>query len=239
MLAISRADILRVTTPLERQVAQVLTPFSFQKFKEEYQKASQYVIFNVDTHNFVVRYYQGENVRSRRVFWDGKIAMCNCKQFEFLGILCRHILRVFIQTDCHNIPSIYLPIRWQLEDHQNTCHMADILEMGNTNEDERMDDHITNLEECRSTDDVFEGLGGTNTVDGENISCPPKLKTKGRPKNKRLKSGKETAKQIRRCSICRNPGHYGNNCPTNKENNVDPVGTLKSRRRKLRQMTKT
>ncbi|KAJ8436371.1 hypothetical protein Cgig2_032192 [Carnegiea gigantea] len=49
------------------------------------------------------------------VFWDGSITLCNCKNFEFWGILCRHILQVFIQKDCFHTLSCYLPLRWRSE----------------------------------------------------------------------------------------------------------------------------
>ncbi|XP_074299172.1 protein FAR1-RELATED SEQUENCE 11-like [Silene latifolia] len=197
MLAVSKMEVFSTKSPLEQQVSQILTPFAFQKFKEEYQRASQYVIANKDGHDFILKYYEPGNSRSRRVFWDGKIAMCSCKQFEFLGILCRHILRVFIQTDCNNIPSSYLPIRWQLQG-QSINHMVDVSEI---------------------------------LRDDDTILCPPQSITKGRPRNKRLKGGKELAKQVRRCSVCRNSGHYVNNCPANKENEIVFNGTRRKKKK--------
>ena len=38
---------------------------------------------------------------------------CSCKNFEFWGIFCRHILSVFLHKDCYQIPSLYLPPQCQ------------------------------------------------------------------------------------------------------------------------------
>ena len=40
---------------------------------------------------------------------------CSCKNFEFWGILCCHILCIFLHKDCYQIPSLYLPPRWRRE----------------------------------------------------------------------------------------------------------------------------
>ena len=37
---------------------------------------------------------------------------CSFKNFEFGGILCHHVLSVFLHKDCYQIPSLYLPPRW-------------------------------------------------------------------------------------------------------------------------------
>ncbi|KAJ1392101.1 FAR1 DNA-binding domain [Sesbania bispinosa] len=41
------------------------------------------------------------------------------------------------------------------------------------------------------------------------LQCPPKSKTKGRPKQKRLRGGKELSinKQVKKCRLCKHPGH--------------------------------
>ncbi|XP_071686761.1 protein FAR1-RELATED SEQUENCE 11-like [Rutidosis leptorrhynchoides] len=51
------------------------------------------------------------------------------------------------------------------------------------------------------------------------VQCPIKSKTKGRPKQKRMKSEKELVKQ-RRCGFCRGFGHNINTC---KERQVDDL----------------
>ncbi|CAJ2656922.1 unnamed protein product [Trifolium pratense] len=92
---------------LQEQAHSVLTPFSFQKFQEEFERFAQYSIDHENDN--VLRFYKDINSRKHEVFWDGKIATCSCKHFEFWGVLCRHILSIFIHKDCHEIPSNYLP----------------------------------------------------------------------------------------------------------------------------------
>jgi hypothetical protein len=43
---------------------------------------------------------------------DTKIAKCGCQLFEFLGILCRHILAIFQMKSIIQIPSHFILQRW-------------------------------------------------------------------------------------------------------------------------------
>ncbi|KAL2896329.1 Protein FAR1-RELATED SEQUENCE 11 [Bienertia sinuspersici] len=199
MLAITKIDGLRVNSPMEKQASRVLTPFAFEKFWEEWSRSCQYSIKYVDGYNYTVKYYANETSRCHIVFWDSNVAMCSCKQFEFMGIICRHILRVFLQVNCHEVPPMYPPIRWHLDESTTTTQV---------------------LSE--------QGTQGFGLIDDNNISCPPKSHTKGRPKNKRQLGGKELGKQTRHCSKCKKPGHYANNCSTDQEK----VNTAKSAPRK-------
>lgn len=62
-----------------------------------------------------------------------------------------------------------------------------------------------------------EVVPNTHAIIAE-VLRPPQSKTKGRPKKKREKGGKEIAKkQTKSCSICNQPGHTKPNCPF-KEN---------------------
>ena len=108
MTATVRPTSLKTRSPLEEQAFQVLTPFAFKKFQEEIEKASQYSLVHEDEKEFILKHYKS-NGRMHTVFWDGSITLCNCKNFEFWGLFCRHILRMFIQKDCvHILPSYLL-----------------------------------------------------------------------------------------------------------------------------------
>ena len=64
---------------------------------------------------FVLQYYKDETSQKHKVLWDCEVTNCSCKHFEFWGILCRHILNVFLHKDCYHIPPMYLPSRWCCE----------------------------------------------------------------------------------------------------------------------------
>lgn len=178
---------LKLMSPLQEQAHGVLTRFAFQKFQEEFERSTQYSIHHENGNEFVLRYYKDANSRKHMVFWDGKIATCSCKYFEFWGILCRHILSIFLHKDCHEIPSNYLPSRWRLQ----TSH-----------DDDEVDPQQVNV--------VFE-----EQVDV--VHCPPPSKTKGRPKRRRLKGGKELSHNMNTCGLCKDVGHNIVTCPL-KEN---------------------
>ncbi|KAG4925261.1 hypothetical protein JHK87_050801 [Glycine soja] len=178
---------LKLMSPLQEQAHGVLTRFAFQKFQEEFERSTQYSIHHENGNEFVLRYYKDANSRKHMVFWDGKIATCSCKYFEFWGILCRHILSIFLHKDCHEILSNYLPSRWRLQ----TSH-----------DDDEVDPQQVNV--------VFE-----EQVDV--VHCPPPSKTKGRPKRRRLKGGKELSHNMNTCGLCKDVGHNIVTCPL-KEN---------------------
>jgi len=51
----------------------------------------------------------------------------------------------------------------------------------------------------------------------DKVLCPPRSTTKGRPRKKRIRGGRETGKQAKSCSLCREVGHTTPTCPM-KEN---------------------
>lgn len=189
---------LNSKSPLIKQVSEVLTPFAFKKFQEEFERAALYTVNQVGRNEFMVKYFEGDSARQHKVFWDGHNMSCSCKNFEFWGIICRHSLRVFVHRDCFNIPPFYLPLRWH----------CDALE-ANNNVQERENDMLPE-EECTPINNGFE----EEIV----VLCPPPSKRKGRPKNKREKGGKELGlKKSKCCSLCKQPGHTKPTCP-HKEN---------------------
>ncbi|KAH7848663.1 hypothetical protein Vadar_005885 [Vaccinium darrowii] len=193
MLQKYRGSALRTMSPLEKQACGVLTPFCFEKFQEEFGRATLYSLVHESGCEFVVKYHENTMSKTHKVFWDGETTTCSCKHFEFWGILCRHILSVFLHKDCYKIPYIYLPSRWCREQPES--------------------------------EEVAQSVEGSPRLDGEilvdkainDIQCPPISITKGRPKTKRLKGGKEAGKVTRSRGWCRKVGHNITTCP-DKEN---------------------
>ncbi|KAL2925380.1 Protein FAR1-RELATED SEQUENCE 11, partial [Bienertia sinuspersici] len=180
-------------SPLEEQAFGVLTPFAFKKFQDEFFRASQYSITHDQGNKFIVRYFQGETPTNHNVFWDGVTATCSCKNFEFWGILCRHIFRVFIHKDCFKIPLFYLPLRWYRDALQTTT----ISQGGALNSSSSVVQGLT----CSvgEGEDIMteEELMDDEPTDVTTVYLPPKSKTKGRPKSRREKGPKELGKKTK------------------------------------------
>lgn len=105
---------LKTGSPIESHAATVLTPYAFSKFQEQLVLAPQYASLLVDESFFIVRHHTEMNGGSK-VLWvpHDEFISCSCHDFEFSGILCRHVLRVLSTNNCFHIPYQYLPIRWR------------------------------------------------------------------------------------------------------------------------------
>ncbi|KAL6543874.1 hypothetical protein OROGR_010371 [Orobanche gracilis] len=130
-----------------------------------------------------------------KVVWDGKMARCTCKNFEFVGILCRHVLSVLLHKGCFDIPPTYWLSRWSREKVQYN----EIYELP-------QEENIGVSSSCANNSDLV-----TNAI--ELVQCPIVSKTKGRPKQKRMKSSKELGRQVRRCRLCKSSSHNFSTCP--------------------------
>lgn len=83
---------------------------------------------------FIVKHHKA--TRWHSVIWDGKVAKCTCKNFEFVGILCLHILCVFIHEGCFEIPSTYWHPQWSRKEIETneicSSHQQSILVNSNS-----------------------------------------------------------------------------------------------------------
>lgn len=105
---------LKTGSPIESHAATLLTPYAFSKLQEELVLAPQYASLLVDEGCFQVRHHTQID-GGCNVIWipcQDHIS-CSCHQFEFSGILCRHVLRVLSTNNCFHIPDRYLPTRWR------------------------------------------------------------------------------------------------------------------------------
>ncbi|KAG5561288.1 hypothetical protein RHGRI_004349 [Rhododendron griersonianum] len=186
---------------MEEQARAVLTPFCFKKFQEEFGRAALYSLVGESGHEFVVKHHKEINSKNCIVFWDGERTSCSCKHFEFWGILCRHILSVFFHKDCYEIPFLYLPTRWCRDGSQS--------------------EGVSRV--------VEEEVVPNSLID--DVGCPPISKTKGRPKTKRLKGGKETRNVTKACGLCKKVGHYITTCP--EKENIDFVNGSQAKKKKI------
>ncbi|KAK4357204.1 hypothetical protein RND71_022814 [Anisodus tanguticus] len=105
---------LKTGSPIESHAATVLTSYAFSKLQEELVLAPQYASLMVDESYFIVRHHK-EMDGGYKVLWvpHDEFISCSCHNFEFTGILCRHVLRVLSTNNCFHIPHQYLPVRWR------------------------------------------------------------------------------------------------------------------------------
>lgn len=144
-----------------------------------------------------MKYYKNLHSQTHEVSWEGDVVTCSCKNFEFWGIVCRHILSVFLHEDCFQIPATYLPLRWCRDQCQGNRVVEQIWDNIDVHEEQVV------------------------------VQCPPASVTKGRPKKGRMKGGKELAKQIKRCSCCNSSGHNVTTCPSKENINVNHAAKRK------------
>ena len=178
MLETFRGSSLRSMSLFEDQAYNVLTPYAFKIFQEEFWRETQYLVLQENGIEFVLQYYKDETSQRHKVLWDGKITYCSCKNFEFWGILCYHVLSVFLHKDCYQILSLYLPPCW--------CHEASLSEKELLVVD---DENLVDKENM-----VHANVN--DMIDGDCfINCPPLSKTKGCPRQKQMKGGRELGKK--------------------------------------------
>ncbi|XP_043708668.1 protein FAR1-RELATED SEQUENCE 11-like [Telopea speciosissima] len=105
---------LKTGSPIESHAATVLTPYAFCKLQEELVLAPQYASLQIEDGCFIVRHHTQMD-GGCKVIWvpHEELISCSCHQFEFSGILCRHVLRVLSTNNCFHIPEQYLLIRWR------------------------------------------------------------------------------------------------------------------------------
>jgi hypothetical protein len=60
-------------------------------------------------------------------------------------------------------------------------------------------------------------IGSNNEAHSQHVNCPPNFKTKGRPKRRRVKGGKELSHSMNMCGFCKELGHNIVTCTIRKD----------------------
>ncbi|KAI8524260.1 hypothetical protein RHMOL_Rhmol13G0136700 [Rhododendron molle] len=105
---------------LLKHAAKVFTRNVFNKFKDEMSGVFNYKVEEVGMRNvngfqsFIVKSKDHE-VKKLVVTLDLQTyeGVCECQNFEFVGILCTHILKVFVRLDIDAIPDHFILPRWR------------------------------------------------------------------------------------------------------------------------------
>ncbi|XP_042503475.1 protein FAR1-RELATED SEQUENCE 5-like isoform X2 [Macadamia integrifolia] len=110
--------VLKLDLPMEQEAAEIYTRSVFKEFHLEFFDSFKYVAKETGraetTWTYVVSRW-GQNRKFLVNFSshnDDVQVTCSCQNFEFKGILCRHILKVFTVRNVMLIPDVYIRKRW-------------------------------------------------------------------------------------------------------------------------------
>ncbi|XP_061355363.1 protein FAR1-RELATED SEQUENCE 5-like [Gastrolobium bilobum] len=112
--------LLTFNMPLEEHAAKVYTRAIFLKFGEELSlslRLSKEKLGNdiewVTYHVFNKK--DNKDYATVDIKLENKEARCSCLYFEFMGILCRHVLAIFLIENIEQIPEHFILRRWRKE----------------------------------------------------------------------------------------------------------------------------
>ncbi|KAK6913852.1 FAR1 DNA binding domain [Dillenia turbinata] len=102
--------------PLEEQCRRLYTTIMFKIFQKELIECSACVGTKIYEEGVICRYMvrKSGNENEHAVTFDRTSlnVSCSCQMFEFEGVLCRHVLKVFNIMNVKEIPPRYILPRW-------------------------------------------------------------------------------------------------------------------------------
>ncbi|XP_074266992.1 protein FAR1-RELATED SEQUENCE 5-like [Silene latifolia] len=159
---------LKTELPIEKHGAIIYTHAVFKVFQEEVMAADSCGVddFETEEHVRIIHVIDAEAGRIFKVRLDLRStdAVCECKLFERIGLLCRHIVWVYKGKGIGRIPSKYIVDRWL-----NNTHASNRLDSnGNVIEDAYMatsdNSHLYNVwSEFRQIVGVLKTLPAEHT----------------------------------------------------------------------------
>jgi hypothetical protein len=108
-----KCRILTTGSKLEEHAGCIYTRNIFGKFQDELAKINQFTKKKIKKDGppyvyQVTNCYDARDMYIVNIDFDTKIAKCECQLYEFLGILCRHILTIFQAKGVIQIPSHFI-----------------------------------------------------------------------------------------------------------------------------------
>ncbi|KAF9612043.1 hypothetical protein IFM89_037802 [Coptis chinensis] len=110
--------VLKLDVPMEQQAADVYTASVFKEFHKEFCESFNYIAeetARVGTNwtYAVSRWGQNRSCLVNLNSCNNDIrVICDCQRYEIMGILCRHIFKVFTVRNIMLIPDVYFKRRW-------------------------------------------------------------------------------------------------------------------------------
>lgn len=106
---------LIVPTPMLKQAADRYTHEAFYMFESEYKEHLMCKIEDCGVNGMICKFEVTQEGRAKvfvTIDPSSCQVVCSCKKFEFVGILCHHIIKVLYHKNIHDIPSRYILKRW-------------------------------------------------------------------------------------------------------------------------------
>ncbi|BBN68349.1 hypothetical protein Prudu_388S000300 [Prunus dulcis] len=220
--------------PMNKQMATLYTRTMFQKFEQELiqstacflelktEDASK-VVFNVsERKNWETRVAEVVYVK------DSDHASCSCKRFEFVGIICKHILALFRRDQIEYMPDKYILKRWKktaksgLVSDANGNEIKDSADPGLLIKRSTMSRLASDVKLKLLKDGPSNNEVGGSSSQTQYMKDPKRVRCKGR--SKRVTGAKEKAMKrgIRHCRECGHIGHDRRQCPRNLNTPTSP-----------------
>ncbi|BBH07035.1 hypothetical protein Prudu_018841 [Prunus dulcis] len=234
--------------PMNKQMATLYTRTMFQKFEQELIQSTACflelktedackVVFNVsERKNWETRVAEVVYVK------DSDHASCSCKRFEFVGIICKHILALFRRDQIEYMPEKYILKRWKktakcgLVSDANGKEIKDCADPGLLIKRSTMsrlasdvvEDALMSEEGCEVLSETLKSLQvklkllkdgpSNNEVGGSSsqtqyMKDPKRVRCKGRSKGVTGAKEKAMKRGIRHCRECGHIGHDRRQCP--------------------------
>ncbi|XP_042515193.1 protein FAR1-RELATED SEQUENCE 5-like isoform X2 [Macadamia integrifolia] len=130
--SLNKKPPLLVGNPLEIHASKVYTRKIFEIFKKQWS-AALILTATEEVYGQKKKYLVGPfdiPDEHKCEVWDdidAGVVTCSCKLFEFMGLLYKHILRVFHKTDREEIPSQYILKIWTMDARNDLTNKIDRL----------------------------------------------------------------------------------------------------------------
>ncbi|KQK15751.1 protein FAR1-RELATED SEQUENCE 5 [Brachypodium distachyon] len=100
-----------------RQAANIYTHAAYKMFEREFELYMDCMLYNCGEMGTIAEYRISveDNPKDHFVKFDSlnSMASCSCKGFEFVGVPCRHILKVLDTKNIKDLPPQYILKRWR------------------------------------------------------------------------------------------------------------------------------
>ncbi|KAI0528558.1 hypothetical protein KFK09_001100 [Dendrobium nobile] len=120
-----------------RQAANAYTPAVFKIFQIEFELSMDLMVYNCDNDQATYMYkVKAENCSKEyivRFDTADNTIICSCRKFDFMGIQCRHVLKVLDIINLKELPPQYILKRWRKDAKSVNLRSIHEIEVDNEN----------------------------------------------------------------------------------------------------------